>query len=744
MKQFLFASVALVLAIAPLSVGAQVGIHPQPDGTSWTLQAGTMSYGIGVNEQGMLQTLYWGQRLGATIVLPAAKSKPERASFDPPTATTPLEYPAWGAGLFTEPALKVGSPNGDRTLVLHFQAAKIQEGVLEITLRDEVQPIFVHLFYQPYPEGVLARWSVIENHGDKPYRVEQAASATWNLPQGEGYEASWLTGQWGAEWQLHTAPVQPGTLMIESRRGSTSHQANPWFAIGRTGETTETAGPVWFGELAWSGSWRMSVEDTALHQVRVTAGYNPFDFAYLLQPGQHLETPRFFAGYTAKGQGEASRILHRFQLAEILPSHPQIKPRPVIYNSWEATEFAVNEPGQIALAERAAKLGVERFVIDDGWFGERNTDHAGLGDWTVNPAKFPHGLKPMIDRVHALGMSFGIWVEPEMVNPDSQLYRKHPEWAMQFPDRKATLGRNQMLLNLAREDVKEYTFTWLDKLVSENDIAFLKWDYNRNWSEPGWDTAPAQANGTQNPDAQKAIYVQYVQNLYEILARLKARHPKLEIESCSGGGGRVDLGILRYTDEVWPSDNTDGLDRLSIQYGFTHAYSPQTMAAWVTDVPNFLDRRSIPLQFRFLSAMQGALGIGGNLNKWTAEDMSTATRMVDFYKQVRPTVQQGELYRLRSPVGRETSQVEYLSADGSEGVLFAYLRSQQYGMAYEPVRLQGLAPEAIYQVLSLDSAKYKGPEHVSGAELMESGIQLGLSGDYDGTAIRLVRVGAKE
>lgn len=738
MKSIFFA--AFVLSVAPLSMQGQATVHAQPGGKSWTIQAGGMSYGIGVNEQGMLQSVYWGQGLGTSVDLPVAKSSRERASFDPPIATTPLEYPAWGAGLFTEPALKVDSPNGDRTLMLRYEAAKLQGGVLEITLKDDAQPIFVHLFYQPYAEGILARWSVIENRGDRPYRVEQAASATWNLPQGEGYEASWLTGQWGGEWQLHTAPVQAGTQVMESRRGSTSHQANPWFAIGRTGETTETAGPVWFGELAWSGSWRMSVEDTALHQVRVTAGYNPFDFAYVLQPGQRLETPRFYAGYTAKGQGEASRILHRFQRQEILPNHPGSKPRPVIYNSWEATEFAVTEQGQAALAERAAKLGVERFVIDDGWFGERKDDHAGLGDWYVNTAKFPHGLKPVIDKVHGLGMSFGIWVEPEMVNPDSDLYRKHPDWAMQFPDRKGSLARNQMLLNMARDDVKEYTFGWLDKLVSENDIAFLKWDYNRNWSEPGWDGAPGQASGVKAPDAQKAIQVQYVRNLYEILARLKARHPKLEIESCSGGGGRVDLGILQYTDEVWPSDNTDGLDRLSIQYGFTHAYTPQTMAAWVTDVPNFLDRRSIPLQFRFLSAMQGALGIGGNLNKWTGEDMALATRMVSFYKQVRTTVQQGELYRLGSPVGKDASQVEYLSADGAEGVVFAYLRSQQYGMAYEPIRLKGLQPEAMYHVLPMEDAKYKGPQSVSGAELMTTGLSLQLGGDYDSTAVRLVKI----
>ncbi len=274
--------------------------------------------------------------------------------------------------------------------------------------------------------------------------------------------------------------------------------------------------------------------------------------------------------------------------------------RPVIYNSWEATGFEVNEAGQEALAERAASIGVERFVMDDGWFGERKNDTAGLGDWEVNSAKFPHGLSPLIGKVHSLGMDFGLWVEPEMINRDSELYRKHPDWVLGFPGRPQTEARHQLVLNLARPDVRAYVYEFLDKLLSTYDIAFLKWDYNRNWSEPGW---PAAA-----PEDQKKVYVDYVRNLYGILADLRAKHPKVEIESCSGGGARVDLGIIQYTDEVWPSDNTDPFDRLSIQNGFTYAYAPRLMMAWVTDSPNWVNRRSTSLEYRFLSSMQGGTG----------------------------------------------------------------------------------------------------------------------------------------
>jgi alpha-galactosidase len=736
-----FCAVLLLLGVSIHCV-AQNSIREDVARRQWFLDAGESTYVVGVNDQDMLQSVYWGPKLGPGAMLPAAGMRPERASFDPQVATTPLEYPAWGAGLFTEPALKVDSPNGDRTLILKFASSHIEGQRLEIVLKDVSQPLAVHLFYEAYPQGLIARWSRIENLGKKPFRLEQAMSAVWSLPQGTGYSWSWLTGQWAAEWQLHTAPLETGAQLLESRRGSTSHQGNPWFSIGRTAETTESAGPVWFGELGWSGSWRMVVESTSLHNVRVTAGYNPYDFDYALAPGEVLETPKFYAGYTAHGNGEASRILHRFQLAEILPGKPDPRPRPIIYNSWEATEFAVNESGQIALAEKAAKLGVERFVVDDGWFGERATDKAGLGDWAVNPQKFPNGLKPLIDRVHALGMDFGLWVEPEMVNPDSQLYRQHSDWAMQFPNRQHTEQRNQLVLNLARPDVAEFVFNFLDRLLSDNDIAFLKWDYNRNWSEPGWTTAPGSSPTQPNADAEKQIYIRYVDNLYDILRRLRATHPKVEIESCSGGGGRVDLGILRYTDEVWPSDNTDALDRLDIQYGFTHAYAPEVMVAWVTDVPNYLDPRVIPLHFRFLTAMQGALGIGGNLNKWTADDMDTAQRLTAFYKTIRTTVAHGKLYRLQSPLHSEESQVEYVAQDGSQAVLLAYLHSQHYGLAYPTVRLQGLDPGASYRIRPLDAAKYSGEMTAQGSVLMGAGVELKLVGDYDATALVVEKVTA--
>jgi len=698
----------------------------------WVLQVGEATYALGVNERGELQHLYWGKRMGAED-FGGAHSLPEWSSFDLSTATTPQEYPGWGAGLYAEPALKATFANGNREVVLHYVDHQLNNDNLEITLKDEGSPLLVHLHYRVYADsGIIERSARIENRTSEAVTLESAQSAAWTLPPGRSYRLHYLTGRWAGEWQLQSENLQIGKRVIESRRGSTGNEANPWFAIDRVGETDESHGPVWFGELGWSGSWRFTMERTSSDQCRVIGGLNPFDFSYRLAPGESLETPPFFAGFTEAGLGEASRILHRFQREHVLPGRPHARLRSVLYNSWEATEFNVDEAGQMALAEKAARLGAERFVVDDGWFGQRNNDHAGLGDWYVNPQKFPHGLKPLIDRIHSLGMDFGLWVEPEMVNPDSDLYRKHPDWVMNFPGRPRTEGRNQLVLNLARDDVKEYILSWLDRLVTDNDIALLKWDYNRNWSEPGWPEAPLTD--------QKKIWVRYIQNLYEIIDRLRSKHPRLEIEGCSGGGARVDLGMLRRVDQVWPSDNTDALDRQTIQYGFTEAYTAHVMMAWVTDVPNGINGRVTPLMFRFLVAMTGSLGIGGNLNKWTDADMSVATRMVAFYKQIRATVQDGKLYRLGAPMESNLSAMEYISEDNQQIVVLAFLHSQQFGQSMPLLHLQGLAEDAMYAVSITDNKLEDQAEKLSGAYLMHHGIQLRLRGDYDASAIKFDRV----
>jgi alpha-galactosidase len=733
--------VKLLAALVSLIVFAASSSIAQTQTTQqiFRLDGGDTTYAFGVNERGDLQPLYWGGRLGPHDSIPAPHSFPELASFDPPNATTPQEYAGWGGGLYTEPALKVSFADGNRDLVLRFvQGLQANPHALEVVLKDISREIYVTLhYYMDTESGMLDRYATITNREKQPVVIEQAAAAQWTLPPAR-YALAYLTGRWAGEWTLNQELIQGGARVLESRRGTTGHQANPWFAISRLepsgpAAASETHGEVWFGALAWSGSWRITVDRTPFEVVRVTGGFNPFDFSYKLKPGETLETPIFYGGYSAHGLGGASRLLHHFELTHILPQAPDPKPRPVIYNSWEATEFKVDEPGQIALAEKAASIGVDRFVMDDGWFGQRKTDHAGLGDWYVNPEKFPHGLKPLIDTIHSLGMDFGLWVEPEMINPDSDLYRKHPDWVLNFPGRPRTESRNQLVLNLARPDVRDYVEGFLDRILTDNDIAFLKWDYNRNWSEPGWDQVPV--------DEQRQVYVAFIRNVYSILADLRKKHPKIEIESCSGGGGRVDLGILRYTDEVWPSDNTDPFDRISMQDGFTYAYTPQIMMAWVTDSPHWFNGRATSLNYRMLSSMQGSLGIGANLNHWTAEDFATAKRLIASYHAVQKTIVRGDLYRLISPRDdSKFSATESVSSDKAQAVVFTFSNATQEGVGFPNLQLQGLDPAAEYKLTWIEGkARPDTPASASGAWWINHGVQPDMKGDYQAAAFQLDR-----
>jgi alpha-galactosidase len=734
-QKVILGALLIVLANARTSLGQTQPLSIQYEQASrvFRIDAADSSYILGVNDHQQLQTLYWGHRLAPGDQLPSAKATPG-TGFDLPVSLTLQEFVGWGGGLVVEPDLKVTFPDGNRDLVLTYVSNRILGNTLDITMKDISREVYVTLEYQADPEtGILRRSAIIENRSGAPFTLEQVAAGTWNLPRADGYRLRYLAGRWAGEWNLQEQSLHPGKVVLESRRGTTGAQNNPWFAIDTGGNEDQDSGNVWFGALGWSGSWQIAIEQDISEQVRVTGGPNSFDFGYLLKSGEKFTTPSFYGGYSDHGIGGASRLLHRFEIDSVLPHHPTPKLRPVLYNSWEATGFDVNEPGQMALADKAASIGVERFVMDDGWFGKRKDDHAGLGDWYVNPQKFPHGLKPLIDHVHSLHMDFGLWVEPEMVNPDSDLYRKHPDWALYFPGRPHTEGRNQLVLNLARPDVRAYVYGFLDKLLSENDISFLKWDYNRNWSEPGWPAVP--------PNEEKNVYVDFTRNFYSILAELREKHPNVEIESCSGGGSRVDLGVMQYTDEVWPSDNTDAYDRLSIQNGFTYAYSPETMMAWVTDSPTWVNNRTLSLEYRFLSSMQGSLGIGANLNKWNSDDFSKARQMIERYKTIRETVERGELYRLIPPErGSEQSVTETVSRDGNQVVTFAFLHSSTELFPFPRIFLKGLDEKAVYTIEAfagrLDSAT---PPSASGAYWMHHGVDFDLRGDFQAAAVTLTR-----
>ena len=700
-------------------------ILSDPEGRRWALAGNGSTYGLGIDDEGLLRHLYHGPRLGRVEDLPQVGEKAASTAFEPPGgASVSYEYPAWGGMYYYEPCLKVTFSDGVRDTRLVYEGHEATEGEvpeLQIRLRGPVYPLAVRLFYRLFEEeDVVERYALVENSGGEPVVLEQILSAVWNLPRGHGYRLTHLAGRWIGETQVYREGITPGKKVLESRRGNTSHHANPFFAVDR-GDATEEAGEVWFGALAWSGNWKLAVEHDAHGSLQVSGGVNDFDFAWSLTPGETFGTPPFIGGYSGEGFGGMSRNLHRYAREHVLPPGGD---RPVLYNSWEATYFDVNEEGQAALAERAAALGVELFVVDDGWFGERDDDTAGLGDWWVNLRKFPDGLGPLIERVESLGMRFGLWVEPEMVNPDSNLYREHPDWVYSFPGRRVTESRNQLVLNLAREDVREHLFGTLDRLLSENGISFIKWDMNRPISEPGWMEAPVER--------QREVWVRHVRGLYGILERLRERHPGVAFEACSGGGGRVDLGIMLLTDQVWTSDNTDPFDRLGIQEGYSLAYLARAMMCWVADPALWNENRLTSLSYRFHSAMMGSLGISGNLMEWSENELEEARALVEQYKEIRPLVQEGDQYRLLSPREGDTTAVQYVSPDRSEAALFV-LRGVQRLLDPAPIVYpRGLDEDSLYRIIGTEEVR-------GGASFMVWGLEVDLEGDFSSVLVLLRR-----
>ncbi|MFE9864019.1 alpha-galactosidase [Streptomyces sp. NPDC005506] len=694
----------------------------------WLLSTPRTSYALRIDATGAPCHLAWGPALTLEEVQEfATEPAPPASSFEgrPPVGD---ELPVDGGPRYGPPSLQVRFADGTRAFEWQATGHHVHEpapGSTELVLdfRDRLHPLRVALHYRVHDDSdVIERWTVLRNDGDAPVALQRADSAAWSLPLRDDYRLSHVTGQWSAETQLHRERLPFGETVLTSRRGITSHHANPWVMLD-AGDATENHGQVWSAALAWSGSWRITVQRTPDGRAGFTAGAGHEGPSLPLGPGQEYTTPIHAGLYCEGGFGAASRAWHAYTLAHVLP-HPE-EVRPVLYNSWEATGFDVDEAGQKALAARAAALGVELYVMDDGWFGARRSEEAGLGDWTPAPDRFPGGLTPLAEEVHRLGMRFGLWVEPEMVSPDSDLYRKHPDWVLHFPHRTRTELRNQLVLNFARHDVAEWAYGWLTRLVGDHGIDFLKWDMNRAISEAGW---PDRADGADE------VWTTYVHHLYDVVDRLRVDHPHLRIEACSGGGGRVDLGILSRTDQAWPSDNTDAADRVAIQHGYSQLYPARTMAAWVTDVPNQLTGRSVPLRFRFHVAMAGALGIGGDLSRWSDAELAEGAGLVAEYKRVRHLVQHGTQHRLRAPVDDGPAATQYLAADGSETLLLVWQRASPHGRPSRPLRLAGLDPAARYR----DART--GTVH-SATVLREYGMQPELPpGDWASAAVHLIRV----
>jgi alpha-galactosidase len=512
---------------------------------------------------------------------------------------------------------------------------------------------------------------------------------------------------WARELTSQRERLPIGLRVIEERGVLTGHATNPFFLLNRPGQAWEENGTVYFGALAFSGGWRITIDQLPSLDVRLHAGYNPVDFELTLAPDETHTTPALVCGVSADGWGGVSRRLHGFARQRVLPRPPrQLADRPVLYNSWEATYFNLSVAGQIELAHKAAAMGVELFCVDDGWFGGRRNDHAGLGDWSVSPDIFPDGLHPLIAEVQRLGMKFGLWVEPEMVNPDSDLYRQHPDWVLHFAGRPRTESRNQLILDFGRPVVVAHIYQALDRLLDEYPIEFIKWDMNRYASEPG-------------SMAGKAIWRQHAAGVYSLMDRLRQKYPRLDIQSCAGGGGRVDLGILARTDQVWTSDNTDAFDRIRIQEGYSLAYPARAMEAWVTHAQNHQTGRISPLGLRFDVSMRGALGIGSRLDQLDEAELAEYANYIAFYKRIRHIVQNGELYRLEREEEFGASVWQYVLSDQSEAVYSVAIGTYLMGSFRPASPLKNLNPKALYR---LTDRHHNEVHRATGYELMTLGV----------------------
>lgn len=698
--------VLLFFVTCSVSLSAQVRVI---DDKIWALETNNMSYVLRVHES-RLQTGYYGTKIT--------------------TESLPQKYYEWrdevpvrGGLPNKSPILEVLFSDGTRDLDLQYISYELRsnEGVdiLKISQIDKYYPFEVNIFYRVvYEYDIIEKWLEITNKGDEVIKVENAMSGSLWLSQG-AYEVTHMQGIHWHDFQPETTLLTQGVKTFQSR--DFKSYGSSYFAVRPQGENDEHCGEVWFGQLHYSGNWRTDLESTYNDRVQITSGINFWDTEWSLRPQETFITPVLSYGYTQNGTDAVARTYSKYIRETILPDKRNKTPRPVIYNSWYATEFDINQQQQIELAKVAKEIGVEMFVIDDGWFKGRVNDKGGLGDWTVDENKFPHGLSPMIKQINNMGLDFGIWVEPEMVNRNSDLYREHPDWILHFENRPRTEGRNQLMLNLARQDVFDYLYKSLYDLLKNHNIKFVKWDMNKGLTEPGWPEADALV--------QREVRIRYIDNLYKLIDQLTTEFPDVWFETCSSGGGRADLGIFKWADFAWVSDNIDPADRVLIQYGYLNANPANTMISWT----GYYDNHGVNpgLEFRFDVAMSGVLGVGNDITKWTPDELNIAKRKITEYKSIREIIHNGHLYRISSPFKNNRCVLQYNDKeyDADRSVVFIYQLSNElkgssaYPYQNKYIKLKGLHPESLYKIHNEDI-------YITGADLMNIGLVYPLSKSY--------------
>jgi alpha-galactosidase len=699
------------------------------DNQIFHLQSKDMSYIIQLKD-GFPLHVYWGKNLRIDGNLNRLHHYPDFASID----RLPQEYPQYGTGDFRNPAYQVRLEDGSRITELVYKSHTIIEGkpklsglpavyvesdkesqTLEIEMVDNYSGLTVRLSYTVFEEhNAISRSVQFVNDGTQLVALERALSASVDFSDYD-YEMVYLSGGWAREANMKRRPLDTGLTTIESRRGASSAQFNPFMALVRP-STDEDQGEVFGFSLVYSGNFVAEAEVDYLFSTRVSIGINPFDFEWLLEPGQYFQTPEAIMVYSSEGLGGMSRTYHRLYRTRLCRGIHRDQERPILVNNWEATYFDFNAEKIESIATSGAELGIELFVLDDGWFGKRNNDTTSLGDWVEDRNKLPDGLTNLAERVNELGLLFGLWFEPEMVSPDSDLYRKHPDWCIHVEGRRRTEARTQLMLDLSRSEVCDYLFKSLSEIFSTVPISYVKWDMNRNMTEIG--------SATNSANRQKETAHRYMLGLYGLLEKLHQQFPQILFESCASGGGRFDPGMLHYMPQTWTSDNTDAIERLKIQYGTSLVYPVSTMGAHISDVPNHQMHRIVSLVTRGDVAMSGNFGYEMDLTTFSEEEKLIAKGQVARYKEIRSLVQQGDLFRLKSPFeGNETSWM-FVSEDKSEALVFYFQVLAEPNPPLKKLKLKGLHPDLDYRI---------GQEEVNygGDRLMHSGLHIpSLQGDF--------------
>jgi alpha-galactosidase len=654
--------------------------------TQWTLHLATTTYTVALGSD-WPELVAWGP--AGVEEGPSPLTNHGRVHFITEADAAPVEYAPRGTRPFFGADLEAGQS------WWRFVDGTPTTG---LTYLDDIAGLRTVLRYEPVPDtDVLLRWVELTNESAEPLTIERLGSAGFCAPT-KAARLTFLSGQWAQEFQRRTVTLPAGQFRIGSNYGVPGHNYAPWLAVQDTeGEQ------AWGISLAWPGSWEIDAEVDPTGLTRVRAGrFGPVT----VQPGETLTTPQAALAYSPDGLDGLARVWHAYERRLT-----RNRRRPVQYNSWEATGFAVEPESQLALAKVAADVGAELFVVDDGWFTGRDDDTGGLGDWTPDDHTFPKGFKAFIDDVRGLGLDFGLWVEPESVSPKSKLYADHPDWVYRIDGRPLTLIRNQLLLNLGRDDVREHLWMMLDRLLTEYPISYLKWDMNR----------PATPRGPELDGAHACNYL-------TLLDRIRAEHPNVLVEACAGGGGRTDLATIARTDVVWPSDNTAPLDRLSIQDGFLLAHAPHLMSSWVTDAPGIFDVRPRSLKFRFVLAMAGVLGIGADVSKWTTGQRTEARELVALYKEIREVIHTGTVYRLKDAVQYVTRKTT---------VVLAWNTGALTGMPEVPGRPGRLPLSALHEGSYVDR---RSGARYSAAHLTHVGLPVPWTRDHDADVVVLDHV----